>query len=106
MQAGTLNRRVTIKQLVAGQDAIGQPTQAWATLATVWASIAHPSGLEAIKAEREVSVVRASIRIRRRTDVTAAMRVHHGATVYEIKAVQPDEERRESLFLACEVVNG
>jgi SPP1 family predicted phage head-tail adaptor len=49
--------------------------------------------VEAIKAGAEASVVQASIRIRYRTDVTSAMRVVHGSTTYEIKAVLPDEGR-------------
>lgn len=104
MQAGRLNRRVTIKQLVEGQDEIGQPIQTWADLATVWANIKHKSGAESIRADQDVSIVQASIRIRRRTDVTAAMRVHHGATVYEIRAILPDEDRREHVDLVCERV--
>ena len=106
MQAGRLNSRVTIKQLTDGQDEIGQPVQMWTDLATVWANIKHKSGSETIKADQDVSIVQASIRIRRRTDVTAAMRVHHGATVYEIRAILPDEDRREHVDLVCERVNG
>lgn len=104
MQAGRLNSRVTIKQLTDGQDEIGQPIQTWTDLATVWANIKHKSGAESIKADQDVSIVQASIRIRRRADVTAAMRVHHGAAVYEIKAVLPDEQRREHVDLVCEIV--
>jgi SPP1 family predicted phage head-tail adaptor len=106
LNAGTLNRRVTIRQQSTVQDEIGQPMQAWTDVATVWANIRHPNGSESIQADRDVSIVRASIRIRRRTDVTAAMRVHHGAAVYEIKAVLPDEEDRDRIDLSCEVVNG
>jgi SPP1 family predicted phage head-tail adaptor len=104
MQIGKLNRLVTIQQLAAGQDAAGQPVQTWSTLATVWANIRHLSGVETIKAGAETSAVKASIRIRRRTDVTTAMRVVHGSTTYEIKAVLPDEECRERVDLVCEVI--
>lgn len=106
MEAGKLNRRVTVKELSDSQDAAGQPVQTWADVATVWAHIRHLSGVESIKADADTSVVKASVRIRRRTGVDAGMRVYHGSTVYEIKAVLPDEESRERLDLACEVVNG
>lgn len=62
--------------------------------------------METIKADADTSSVKASVRIRRRTDVDAGMRVYLGAVVYEIKAVLPDEEARDRLDLACEVVNG
>ena len=111
MEAGKLNRRVTVKQLASGQDEIGQPVQTWENLIPtgdggVWAHVRHLSGVETIKADADTSSVKASIRIRRRTDIDAGMRVYLGAVVYEIKAVLPDEEARDRLDLACEVVNG
>lgn len=106
MKIGSLRNRVTIKQLTAGQDEIGQPTQVWTTLATVWADIRYLQGLETIKGGAETSVKKASIRLRRRTDLTAAMRVEYGATVFEIKAVLPDEQNKDRVDLACEVLSG
>lgn len=105
MRAGSLNSRITIKKAGPNQDEIGQPIASEEIdVATVWASILHKSGSESIKADKDVSTVQASIRIRRRTDITAAMRVHHGSTVYEIKAVLPDEQNRDHVDLVCEVV--
>lgn len=104
MAAGQLNSRVSIQTRAAGQDALGQPSETWTTLATVWANIRHPSGSEAIRADAQASIVRASIRVRLRTDVTARMRVVHGAAIYDIKAVLPDVVRGEFMDLVCEVV--
>lgn len=104
MQAGRLNRLVTIQAPAAGQDAIGQPLPTWAEHVKVWADIRHPAGLETIKAGAVVSVVQASIRIRYRTDITAAMRVLDGSTVYQITAVLPDSAGRRRVDLACQVV--
>lgn len=111
MKAGPLNRQVLIQYLAAGQDEIGQPLQTWTNLITVgdgkvWANIKLLSGVESIKAGAELSVVKASIRIRYRTDVTAGMRVVHGTKVYDIKAVLPDETVRDRLDLTCEVDGG
>lgn len=105
LAAGDLNCRVTIKAPPTGQDSIGQPSGAWTTVASVWAGIAYQTGLETIRAGEVASVGRASILIAWRDDVTAAMRVHHGSTVYEIKSVQPDMARRDRVYLVCEVVN-
>ncbi|WP_442904903.1 phage head completion protein, partial [Gordonibacter sp.] len=41
-----------------------------------------------------------------RTGLDAGMRVLHGAKVYAVKAVMPDEVRREFMDLACEVLDG
>jgi len=87
LSAGKLNRRVILRQRVAGHDAAGQPSASWSDLASVWANVRVLSGAQAIKADAEISTVRASIRIRLRDDVTAGMIVVDGSTTYDIRAV-------------------
>jgi len=106
MRAGTLNNKVTIQQQASTQDDWGQPLNTWTDIATVWADIRHQSGIETIKADSPVSVVKASIRIRYRTGVDAGMRVLHGTTAYNINAVLPDVSKKQYLDLVCEVVSG
>lgn len=103
MQAGKLDKRITIKGRAAGQDGAGQPVNTWTDVANVWASILHKNGIEAIKSGADTSVVQASIRIRHLAGITAAMRAHHGATVYQIKAVLPHGKKH--IDLVCEVIN-
>lgn len=100
-----LNQRVTIQSQSATQDALGQPAQTWADVMTVWASIKHTSGLEAIKADTLTSTVKASIQIRFTTGITAGMRALSGAVSYNIVAVLPDVGGREYVNLVCEVVS-
>ena len=66
-------------------------------------AILHQKGIEAIKSGANTSIVPASLRIRYLVGVTAAMRAHHGATVYQIKAVLP--HGKEHIDLVCEVIN-
>lgn len=98
-----LNSLITIRQRVAGADALGQPADAWVDVCTAWSEIRHPSGVELIKAGAEVSVVRASIKVRQRQGITAAMQAVHGARVYDIEAVLPDEVDRLHMFLVCKM---
>jgi SPP1 family predicted phage head-tail adaptor len=104
MRAGKLNSRVLIQQQSTTQDALGQPVQTWTDLTTVWASIVHVSGIEAVKADALTSTVRASIQIRYNSAITAGMRAVSGATTYSIIAVLPDMARKEYVNLACEVL--
>ena len=104
MQAGRLNRRVTLQSPSQSVDEIGQPIPGWTDVATVWADIRMKSGLESIKAGASVSVVQASVRIRYRSGVNAGMRLVHNLVAYDIKAVMPDIGGREYLDLVCEVV--
>ena len=98
-----LNSLVTVRQRSAGSDELGQPLESWADVCTVWAEIRHPSGVELIKAGAEVSVVRASIKVRRRTGITAAMQLVHGGRTYDIEAILPDEVDRLYMLLVCKV---
>lgn len=99
----SLTHRVTIQSLTEGQDEIGQPITTWADVATVWADVRHPSGLSTIKADADVSIVKASVRIRHRADITSGMRLTHGGQAYDILAILPDG-RRMFLDLVCQAI--
>jgi len=106
MQAGRLNRRCVIQQPGTVQDELGQPIPGWTDVATVWANIKVEKGMEHIRANADTAVNKVSIRVRYRTDLTAAMRVQHGTTVYQIKSVLADVDGREYTDLVCEVSSG
>jgi SPP1 family predicted phage head-tail adaptor len=101
MRAGQLRHLLTLQELTAGQDAIGQPVQAWADVAEDWADVRFLRGIEAVKAGASVSVADCSIRVRYRAGVTAGMRYVEGATVYDIQSVLPDTTGMRYLDLAC-----
>ncbi len=105
MQAGRLNRRVTLQSPSQSVDEIGQPIPGWTDVATLWGDIRMKSGLEAIKAGAPVSVVQASIRVRYRAGITAGMRIVHNLQAFNIVAVMPDVGGREYVDLVAEVVN-
>lgn len=106
MRSGQLNSIVRIQRPAATQDAAGQPTTGWTDVTTVWANVLHPNGAETIKAGKDVSIVQTSVRIRRRSGIDASMRVLHGTAAYTIRAVLPDEEKRDRMDLVCELVDG
>jgi len=106
MQAGSLKNRMTIQQQSATQDEIGQPVSTWTTFATVWAEIRHKSGMESIKSGEVTSTVKASIRVRYKAGVTAAMRVVHGSVTYQIQSVLRDVANKDYMDLVCEVYGG
>ncbi len=97
-----LNNRVTIRQRSGAADAAGQPSRTFADLASVWGEVRHPSGVEQLRGESPVSVVRASIKVRLRADITAAMQAVCAGITYDIKAVLPDRVDRRFMHLVCE----
>lgn len=99
-----LNHRITIERPSAAKDAIGQPIEGWELVGEVWGNVRYLNGVETIKAGAEMSIAKASIRVRYRTDLDASMRVRYGATTFKVNAVLPDEVGRWHVDLACEVI--
>lgn len=102
---GRLATRIRIMVASPVQDAWGQPLEAWSELATVWGDFRHVSGIESAKGGSDITQARGSVRIRYRTDITAAMRCEAGGRTYDIKAVLPDLNRKEYVDLVCEAAS-
>jgi SPP1 family predicted phage head-tail adaptor len=101
--AGALRHYVQLQRPAAGLTALGHRPASFEPVGHVWADVRHASGLETVRANTELSAVRASVRIRRRTDVQATWRVVHGANVYEVLAVLQHEPSGAWTDLACEL---
>ncbi len=105
---GQLRDRIEILTHSQAVDEWGTPlpgTSQWLPIAAgaVWANVRHLSGIAAIKADADTSVVKTSIRIRRRKDIDASMRVRFDGRIYQIDAILPDQ-LREFCDLACKLV--
>ncbi|MCR6477529.1 head closure protein [Variovorax phage VarioGold] len=98
---GKLRHLVTIKRPI-GRDTAGQPQTGSVEVATVWADVRHPNGLETIKSDAELSIVKASIRIRYLDGIVAGMWVEHDGETYDIRAVLKDPTGRRYLDLVCQ----
>jgi SPP1 family predicted phage head-tail adaptor len=102
MEAGKLNRRVSLQQIAETRDAAGQVVASgWTEVARPWANIRYLNGKEYATSGTVVSSATASVRIRYRRDITASMRVVYRDTVFNILAVLPDEVGHEYIDLAC-----
>jgi SPP1 family predicted phage head-tail adaptor len=104
MRAGLLNRTVALLNREDRRDVANEPVGEWVEVAVARASIRHTSGLSAIKAGAELAIVKASVRLRFRRDITAGMRIQHGADYYVVEAVLPDEMKREHVDLVCRLL--
>jgi SPP1 family predicted phage head-tail adaptor len=85
-------------------DAAGRPSQAWSDVATVWADVRFQSGAEVVRANADVSLKRASIRVRARKDVDAGWRVRYADEEYEVKGPPLPDVDRQFMFIICEAV--
>lgn len=87
LQAGEFDQRITIQQPAIGQDAYGQLVTGWDDVCAVWAKKSDMTGREYLAAAATQAEVTTKITIRYRAGITAAMRVLHGADVYNIATV-------------------
>lgn len=114
LNAGELNRRVSIRKRAVGRYPDGQPKDDWEYVARgLWAAIRGRSGMSTIVAANgdvPLSVTAYSVRIRYRLGLDASMQLlEHGpdgepdeSAPFDIKAVQYDKDRREWTDLVCE----
>jgi len=102
MRAGKLRHRVIIEQVTSTDDGYGGRSDAWATFATVWASVKPLRGHEYFQAQQMQAKVTHKVKIRYLQGVTHKMRVKYGSRILNIVSViNPDEKSRE-LVLMCE----
>ena len=104
INAGKLNKRVSIEESVAVSPAVnefGEPNVVWDELAEVWAAMEPLTGREFWAQQQVQSEITVRIRIRYRDDIVAGMRVVYNQAIYMIKNVIDPLEKHEELHLMC-----
>lgn len=103
MQAGALDRQITLQAKTETQDAFGAPIAAWAEFATVWAERIEMSGREFFTAQQVTPEVMRKYRIRWVAGVNTTMRlVDEDAEFWDIVRVA-EVGRRHWLELTVKV---
>ncbi|WP_368655394.1 phage head closure protein [Castellaniella ginsengisoli] len=95
MQAGNLNRKITIQKRVQGQSPSGQPIDEWQDVTKVWAWVKTQSGMAVARQTGEsggvaMSLNSYSFRVRFRPDITDDMRIVYGGLYFDIQQVRHD----------------
>ena len=101
LQAGELNRHITLQTRASSQDSYGQQAATWSDWATCWAHIRPISGREVMTAQAINAETTHVITIRYRPGVTAAMRAVFGSRLFNILAVTEPEMAHVTLELLC-----
>ena len=94
IQAGTLDRRITIESRVVGQSATGDTTETWSVFATVWARKRDLSGREYHEARQDQAEVTTEFTIRYLAGLKREMRIGFDGDTYDIMHI-PEINRRE-----------
>lgn len=101
---GTLDQRITIQREARTADDYGGAALAWVNVATVWANVRPLSGRERADFGEVEAPANYRFTIRRRGDVTAAMRITWAGAAYNIRFVSDPGAR--SLYMALEAERG
>lgn len=108
MDAGKLNRRVTIRKSTETKDAkFNTPVLTWSDHATVWAEVQDvlPSRGEKLADGINIAAQPCRVRMRWRGDVTSAMRLKIDGREYRIIAGPAAIQNRTGIELMCEALS-
>ena len=70
MDAGELDRRITLQRASETEDGYGTVTGDWADIATVWAKLMPMSGAERLAASENAAFANVRFKIRKSSDVS------------------------------------
>ena len=105
MKISDLKSRITFQTPTRTKVTGGGYTTSWANITdtpTVWANVSPASGYEQMKAEALESNITHKVTIRRRSDITAKMKILVGSRELAIKYVtNKDEGKKRWLELYC-----
>ena len=82
-----MDKRITIQTVTQTTDNQGGYTEAWATLATVWASIEPIKAYEKFQAAQLQTPISHKIMTRYRSGITTAQRISWSSRIFNIKEV-------------------
>lgn len=99
LNPGKLDRRITLRYAVIARNARGEAVKGWTDGDVVWGGRAPSQGREFFSSGAAWSDVSDVLRLRYRSDVTAAWRVLMGGRIYEVVSEPVEIGRREYIDL-------
>ena len=101
MEPGRFRHRVTIQNFTTIRTPSGQPTEAWADVATVSAEVKAISGREFMASGAELGEATVRVWMRYRNDVKSTSRLLFRGEIYEIKSPPIPDAKLTRLEILC-----
>ena len=105
MNAGRLDRRLTIQARTLTKDAQGGRVETWDESRRVWGALIPGGAGEPVMADAERAVVSTRFKIRHIAIDPAENRISYGGQIYEITGITEDGPRRTYLLLNCQTIS-
>ncbi len=96
---GRMDRRITLNSCTQGVNAIGEPTETYASAGDCWAEVIE-SGLELWRVQQIHAQVNAIFKIRYRTDIGPKWTITYAGRTYDIESIEEIGRQRGLLVLA------
>lgn len=103
LRAGRKDRKIVIERLTIIQDAIGTPTETWATYKTVWAEYIPVSGRESLAFDHLTSSEIARFIIHYISSITIQDRISFDGKSWHVRYLRELGRNRE-LEISAEVI--
>jgi SPP1 family predicted phage head-tail adaptor len=104
MNAGELNRRISILNQTNLPNSYGEVENTWNTLAITWAKVRTLQGRELFQAGQVHADVTVKVTIRYRDDVQTNMQIQYGNRTFRIVYIVNVDEDYRYLELSCKEV--
>jgi len=105
MEAGPMDRRITIQQNTGQIDDYGQEIPQWSDLDEIWSQVVPLRGNERYAAQQPGALSAMKFAIRYRSDVTEQMRILYDGRYYDITYIE-ELGRQDGLMLHAEFAEG
>lgn len=102
MDVGQMKDRITIERNEGEKNGAGEIIPKWVTVKRVWANVRFERGMEAIRNDKDTTIKRASMRIRKRDDIDESMRVIFRRDTFNIHSILPVDNDRTYMDLVVE----
>lgn len=103
MQAGKLDREITIQQATLTQDSFGEPDAVWTDYATLWAQVIGIRAEERVVSGRVLAVKVNRFRTRYKSGITEKMRIKYDSDYYNVRGIT-EIGRQDGLELLGELI--
>lgn len=104
MNAGKLNRRITIQKKIITYDSYNQPVETWEDAFTVWAEVLTTGGGEFYAAQKVNAQTQVVFNIRFTKGVSVTDRVKFEGRIFEILSVNDLNAGRVKLQISAKEV--
>ena len=101
VNAGEINKRITIKTQVLTQNSYGEEIITWSNFCTVWAKITSSSGKEFYAVQKLNPETTALFKIRYRSGLDTSMRIYYGTRIFDILYIDNVGEGNVEINLLC-----